>query len=253
MLITCFLALFLVSHVSDSKPTTWTVKGVERQAIILEPLKNSETRIPVIFNFHGHGGNMRNMARKDFQKYWPEAIIVCPQGLNTPGKTDPEGKKPGWQKYEGDQSDRDLHFVDAMLRTLREKYTIDENRLYVTGHSNGGGFTYLLWATRPQVFAAYAPSAAGMRKRDGLAPAPIMHIAGTADTVVPFKNQQQTMEAIRKNNQCNEVGARLGPRSTLYSSSSGADVITYIHPGTHKYPDEVNSLIIKFFKEHPKK
>lgn len=253
MLITCFLTLIHVSIFQDTKPTFWTVNGVQRQAIILEPLKKSDERIPVIFNFHGHGGNMRRMAQKDFQKYWPEALIVCPQGLNTPGKTDPEGKKPGWQKFEGDQSDRDLHFVDAMLKTLREKYSIDEKRLYVTGHSNGGGFTYLLWATRPQVFAAYAPSAAGMRKRDNLTPAPIMHIAGTADTVVPFENQQRTMEAIRKNNHCDNAGIRLGPRSTRYPSKTGADVVTYIHPGTHKYPEEVNPLIVRFFKEHPKK
>lgn len=247
------LLCLLVPFSQETKPTTWTVNGVERQAIILEPLKKKDERIPLIFNFHGHGGNMRNQAKRDFQKHWPEAMIICPQGLNTPGKTDLEGKKSGWQKTEDDQSDRDLHFVDAMLKTLRENYPIDEKRLYVTGHSNGGGFTYLLWATRPQVFAAYATSAAGMRKRDNLIPRPVMHIAGIADTVVPFDNQQRTMAAVRRNNQCDETGTKLGPRSTRYPSKTGADVVTYIHPGTHKYPEEVNPLIIKFFKEHPRK
>jgi polyhydroxybutyrate depolymerase len=246
------LLLLALAPLEDTKPTTWKVNGVERQAIILEPIKKTDERIPVIFNFHGHGGNMKNMARKDFQKHWPEALIICPQGLNTPGKNDPEGKRAGWQKTTGDQSDRDLHFVDTMLKTLKEKYHIDEKRIFVTGHSNGGGFTYLLWAARPQVFAAYAPSAGGMRNRKDLPPAPVLHIAGKNDTNVLFENQQKTMEAVRKNNQCEEKG-KPWEKCTLYCSPTGADVATYIHAGTHKYPEEANAIIVKFFKEHAKK
>ena len=83
------------------------------------------------------------------------------QGLNTPGAlTDTEGKKPGWQKTFGDQDDRDLKFFDAVLATLKKDYKVDEKRIYATGHSNGGGFTYLLWAARGEVFAAVAPCAA---------------------------------------------------------------------------------------------
>ena len=92
---------------------------------------------------------------------WPEAVVVYMQGLSTPGRlTDPEGKKPGWQSAAGDQGDRDLKFFDALLATLKQEYKIDERRIYSTGHSNGGGFTYLLWSARPNMFAAVAPSAA---------------------------------------------------------------------------------------------
>ena len=84
-----------------------------------------------------------------YHELWPEAIAVYMQGLNTPGAlTDPEGKKPGWQKTVGDQNDRDLKFFDAVLATLKKDYKVDEKRIYATGHSNGGGFTYLLWAAR---------------------------------------------------------------------------------------------------------
>lgn len=31
------------------------------------------------------------------QTLWPEAIVVYPQGLNSPGPVDPPGNKPGWQ------------------------------------------------------------------------------------------------------------------------------------------------------------
>src|SRR4051812_24788524 len=144
----------------------WTVDGVTREAIIFAPATAKTTAAPVVFAFHGHGGNMRQASRSfGYQKVWTEAIVVYMQGLNTPGRlTDSEGKRPGWQRDVGDQGDRDLHFFDAVLASLRKDYRVDEKHIYATGHSNGGSFTYLLWAARGDQFAAFAPSAAVMAK-----------------------------------------------------------------------------------------
>ena len=95
-----------------------------------------------------------------YHTLWPEAIVVYMQGLPTPGKTDPDGKQPGWQRLAGDQQDRDFKFFDAVLADLKKDYKVDAKRVYATGHSNGGGFTYLLWSTRGDIFAAMGPSAA---------------------------------------------------------------------------------------------
>jgi len=248
-----FAVLLAFPHLAvaqESKTHDWTIDGVKRQAIIKPPLKKGTGPAPVIFGFHGHGGTMQNYARKDFQKYWPEAIFVSPQGLPTPGAlTDPQGLRAGWQKDKGDQKDRDLHFVDAILKTLHEEYQIDDKRIYVTGHSNGGGFTYLLWAARPNVFAAFAPSAAGNKYRTDITPAPIFHLAGEKDQVVPFVYQQRMMEAVRKNNQCESEGKEWAPMCKIYASKADAPFISFIHGGDHKYPDEANPLIMKFFKE----
>jgi poly(3-hydroxybutyrate) depolymerase len=43
---------------------------------------------------------------------------------------------------------------------LRKDYKTDAKRIYATGHSNGGEFTYLLWHARGKEFAAFAPSGA---------------------------------------------------------------------------------------------
>jgi polyhydroxybutyrate depolymerase len=138
------------------------VDGVAREALLHVPAQAKDKPCPVVFAFHGHGGNMNHSARTfGYHLLWPEAIVIYPQGLNTPGRlTDPEGKKPGWQGSVGDQGDRDLKFFDAMLADLRANHQVDDRRIYSTGHSNGGGFTYLLWAARGDVFAAVAPSAA---------------------------------------------------------------------------------------------
>src|SRR5689334_19713264 len=123
-------AVIAASNCFAAEParTTFTVIAVGREALIF--VTPATSKAPVIFAFHGHGGNMHFAAAgMAFQNSWPEAIVVYPQGLPTPGIVfDHEGKKPGWQREAGQEGDRDLKFVDAMLKTLREKYSIDENR-----------------------------------------------------------------------------------------------------------------------------
>src|ERR1017187_5426682 len=159
----------------------WTVDGAVREALVYAPPQASTNASPVVFVFHGHGGSMQNAARSfALQRVWPAAIVVYPQGLNTPGRlTDPEGKRAGWQSVTGAQGDRDLKFFDAMLASIRKDYRVDDKRIYATGHSNGGGFTYLLWAARGEQFAAFAPSSAAAARNLGkLKPTPVMHVAG---------------------------------------------------------------------------
>lgn len=211
--------------------------------------------VPVIFAFHGHGGGARQAALSfHLHKEWPEALVVYMQGLPTPSAlVDPDGKKNGWQNVEGQQGDRDLKFFDAVLATLKGEYNIDESRIYATGHSNGGGFTYLLWRARPDAFAAFAPCAAGgARLAAKITPKPAMHIAGRNDELVRFSMQEKNIEAIKKTNGCNEKGEKWAENCTLFPSKSGTPVVAYIHDGTHKYPAEAPALIVKFFKEHAK-
>jgi polyhydroxybutyrate depolymerase len=230
----------------------WTVDGVVRQALVFVPAQASTNPSPVVFAFHGHGGSMQNAARSfAYHREWPEAIAVYPQGLKTPGRlTDPEGKRAGWQHAAGDQGDRDLKFVDAMLASLKEDYHADEKRIYAAGHSNGGGFTYLLWAARGDLFAAFGPSAAAaVRNLAKLKPKPVLHVAGQNDQLVKFAWQKLTMDALRRLNECGE-GKEWGKWCTEYPSKIGAPVVTFIHPGTHQFPAAAPAAIVKFFKQH---
>src|SRR4051812_2379104 len=125
------------------------IDDVPREALVYAPKSATSTSAPLVFVFHGHGGSAPQVARSfAMSREWPEAISVYMQGLNTPGRlTDPEGKKTGWQHGAGVLGDRDLKFFDALLVKLKHDYKVDEHRIYATGHSNGGGFTYLLWET----------------------------------------------------------------------------------------------------------
>jgi len=73
---------------------------------------------------------------------------VYPGALPSPSVIDPRGLKPGWQNEAGQQGDRDLKLFDAILATMHQKFSVDDKRIYSTGFSNGGGFSYVLWAER---------------------------------------------------------------------------------------------------------
>lgn len=254
------LAKKVAEAVKDLERREWQVEGVTREALLYVPANAKTEATPVVFAFHGHGGNMRNAAAMfHYHQIWPEAIAVYMQGLNTPGRlTDPEGKKPGWQHSWGAQNDRDLKFFDAVLASLKADYKVNEKRIYSTGHSNGGGFTYLLWATRGDVFAAMAPSAAAGPGNDwtnhlaSLKPKPVMHLAGEMDPLVKFEWQQRGIAALKKLNGCEETGTEWAPLCTLYASHSGTPVVTLIHPGAHNFPATAPELFVKFFKEYAK-
>jgi polyhydroxybutyrate depolymerase len=248
-LVTCAKTIFATDDSLIRRE--WKVDGTVREALVYAPPAAKQDATPVLFAFHGHGGSMQRAARMfGFETLWPDAIVVYMQGLNTPGRlTDPEGKKPGWQKWIGDQNDRDLKFFDAVLASLKQDYRVNQKRIYSTGHSNGGGFTYVLWAARPDTFAAFAPSSCATGQKVQLTKSkPVLHLAGENDPLVKFEWQKQTMDELRKLNQCGE-GKAWGKNCTLYESKLGAPVVTFIHPGTHAFPPEAPALVVKFFKQ----
>lgn len=256
----CWLGLALVLTMSGLQAADgpvrreWTVGGVTREGLVYVPSTATTQATPVIFAFHGHGGTMRNAARSfPLHTLWVEAIVVYLQGLPTPGQlTDPEGKRAGWQGRIGAQGDRDLKFFDEVLAGLRREYRVDERRIYATGHSNGGGFTYLLWAARGDVFAAMAPSAAVITAdASKLKPKPVMHIAGEKDELVKFAWQETMIAKLKKLNQVG-AGEPWDKLCTVFPSSIGAPLVTMIHPGTHAYPSAAPALIVKFFQQHAK-
>ena len=246
------------ADISGLKKMTWNVGDTTREALVyLPPSTSTSKKVPLIFAFHGHGGTSGYAARKlAFHVTWPEAICIYPQGLPTAVPViDPEGQRNGWQKNIGDQDDRDLRFFDRMLATMKSDYEIDERRIYSSGHSNGGYFTYILWAARGETFAALAPIAGTMvlRHSENLKPIPIIHVAGEKDPIVRFRLQEWTMERDRKLNECVSEGKPAGNFCTEYSSPKGAPVVTFIHPGGHEVPEGAIKRITQFFQEHPKK
>ncbi len=253
-----FLSLLLL-------PLTWgrgaeplqempfTIDGVTRTALVYAPASAKTKAAPLVFVFHGHGGDAQRAARMfHTETLWPEAIVVYLQGVPTPiPPTDVEGKQNGWQIRAGTFGDRDLKFFDAVFARMKQDYRVDGKRIYSTGHSNGGYFTLVLWLKRAEVFAAVAPSAAALVFNDPLTPKPVMHLSGEKDTLVAYARQQKAMETERRVNGCDTNGTAWDKGCTLYPSKGGTPVVTFIHPGGHGFDPAEPGLIVKFFKEHP--
>ena len=148
---------------------------------------------------------------------------------------------------------RDLKFFDAMLATMRQTYTVDDQRIYSTGFSNGAAFSYLLWAERGKVLAAFGIVAGAIWPPTQLTePRAVLVIAGQTDQVIPISLQQQAIEAARQVDSATGPGQPCGPICILYPSTTNTPVVTRIHPGGHIYPPWAPPAIVEFFKLHKK-
>ena len=66
---------------------------IEREALVIAPTRDDPSgKAPVLFAFHGHGGDINDaQLTMHFEKAWPEAIVVYMQGLPTDSLSDPQG------------------------------------------------------------------------------------------------------------------------------------------------------------------
>ena len=92
------------------------------------------------------------------------------------------------------QPERDTRSVAAMLDEVCDEYSVDRGRVYLSGLSDGGTFTYLLGLSRPELFAGIAPVAADftgmmddmLRRKQGLE-LPICIVHGVHDHIFPVE------------------------------------------------------------------
>lgn len=229
------------------------VDGVMRKMLVYKP--SSSGAHPLIFAFHGRKGTMEHAcARFQLHKYWPEAVVVYPQGLwnPLPSKVGPGW---GWIRPDIDGNGRDIRFFDELLKYMKQKFDIDTSRIYSFGHSNGGSFTFSLWAFRGDVFAAVAPSSSPVGKRGfvrgKLTPKPCFMVAGEKDELVLYDTSMETFEFLKVLNGCRKAKA-LNPQTTYYRGRHGCDIGTYFHGGGHRYPTEASRYVVEFFKSHRK-
>ena len=232
---------------------SFDVNGTKRTAVLVVP--NDLTHpAPVVFAFHGHGGNGALFDRReDIDGLWPDAIVIYPDGLpGHKGITDPDGSQPGWQVRPGDEGDRDLAFYDVMLSTLRVNLPVDNDRIFVMGHSNGSGFTALLWTLRGGDIAAIATLSGQPAELEfNVAPVRSMFLMmGKADPLVPFEQQRQAIPRAEAKLSIDPSTAKSDGYLTTEHGPNDIELDTYIHPGGHDVPDEVPPLIVAFFQRH---
>lgn len=227
---------------------TIKVDGVERRFQCYLP--EGDSPVPLVFAFHGHGGNMRSAARSfRIHEVWLEVAVVYMEGLPTKTKNDPEGNRNGWGTGRSEDAKRDYKFFDETFDWIQKKTKIDKSAVFAMGHSNGGGFTYNVWNSHPDLFLGIAPSAATGRAVRVAKPMNILHITGDKDPTVDPKSQEETVARLRTQFSCKEQSTEWVPGAKKWETSDGKSIVHYVYSGTHKYPTEAPKLAVKFFKE----
>lgn len=235
---------------------TYDINGVARKVLIFEPQLKSE-KTPVIFVFHGHGGNAQFASKKiDFQNYDKEALVVFMEGIaGTSGYVvDKKGLLNGWQMFPNDHGNRDVLFFDEVLKDLSKIYNVDTSRIYAVGHSNGAKFVNVLWVERADKIAAICSVAAlGGRMIKGANPLSVWMSMGKNDPLVPYRMQKQSISIVSDNLKTDPKSTLIKGDKTIYTGTDETELVVEERDAGHEFPHESIPEIIEFFRRNSKK
>ena len=162
-----------------------------RRTYLLHVPRRDDPRQPaaLVLALHGAGMNGRLMRwATGLSDKADEAgfVVAYPDGT---GRGPLLAWNVGWGgRGPDDGRPDDVAFLTAVIDDIARLTPIDPRRVYACGFSNGGMMCYRLAAEVPERFAAVAAVAgvvAGTPAPPAL-PVPILHIHGTADTIVPY-------------------------------------------------------------------
>jgi len=87
----------------------------------------------------------------------------------------------------------------VFIEQLKQKFPVDENRIYLTGLSMGGFGTWFTAMARPDLFAAIAPvCGGGMPWNASVLTMPVWAFHGVEDKAVTVRHSDEMVEALQK-------------------------------------------------------
>lgn len=172
------------------------IDGIARSYIIDVPSDfTKRSNAPLVFVLHGGGGNAESAIRMSgFSDValGDGAIIVYPEGS---GRL--RNKLKTWNAthccgYAIENNVDDIAYFDQLIDYLLKFYSIDPNRIFVTGMSNGGMMSHQLAIALPHKIRAIAPVVGGLfgDEKTPASPVAALIINGLLDQSVPYKGGQ---------------------------------------------------------------
>lgn len=250
------------AQVSNLKPFSMEHGGIQRNGLFYLP-ESYDGSVPysLVFALHGNGGSARYFDSFAFNQRAEELQFIMVY---------PDGFQGSWEIGPGyDAGIDDAGFFREMIRCFSSQYSVDPERIYVTGHSLGGFMSYRLGLSLDGVLAAIAPVSGMALYAKGdpgdVKPLAVLHIHAENDSVVPFEGDpdtwlpsaQQSVDFWRKGNQASKEtedfysipGVMTG---RLWPSGTGADTAMMIYNrGGHSWPVGATERICQFFYTHP--
>ena len=240
---------------------------VERSFHIMAPSRiDEDISYPVVFAFHGKGGQGRNFVSSmipfvDAGRF----VAILPNGIDR-----------GWNLGTNPARPDDLAFVDSLIEYLRQFRELNLERMYALGFSNGAGLVHQLAVNRSH-FTAHAAMATALI--EGNEPDADVHRAsfltlhGLDDPVCPYEggpgrvrlnflaaeaSAQLWAQQLGCSDQPSEVGeTNEGNRRLLWSPCDGGHRVLHygVSGSEHSIPRSTEGglypLIIDFFDATP--
>ncbi|MHA1280722.1 MAG: alpha/beta hydrolase family esterase [Candidatus Helarchaeota archaeon] len=209
--------------------------GQKRFYFVYLPKNYSNSReFPLVIYLHSYGGSA--FGEFDYVMLHQVAdinnfVMVFPSA------------KYNWNSGIGDLSAYDppdiddVGFIKELIGYLSKIYSIDLERVYATGYSNGGFMAYKLACQLSDQIAAIASVSGSLSEStiencDPKRPFPILHFHGTRDAYIPLEGMpgslsvEETLNYWIEFNKCNEFASEKVADSDL-SDNSSVELHTY--------------------------
>jgi predicted esterase len=165
-------------------------KTLQPYRVYVPSAYDGKKKYPLIIALHGMGGDENSFFlgyENGLIKREAEArgyIVACPKGR-------------GSASMYIANAERDV--IDVIAEMKRD-YSIDPDRVYLTGHSMGGYGTWSVAVNHPDLFAAIAPFAGGgslltVNKLAAISHVPEIVVHGDADPTVPVEESRKMVKA----------------------------------------------------------
>jgi len=237
--------------------------GIERNGLIYVPESyDGSTLFSLVFALHGNGGNADSFHSTGFNEHAEELHFIMIY---------PNGYKGSWEIGPGyDAGVDDIGFFKEMISSFSSQYSIDPDRVYITGHSLGAFMTYRLGKSLTDELSAIAPvsglSTYAKGSREGVNPLSVMHVHAIDDPIIPFEGSMDwtfpsVEESLRFWKEVNSTQESPENYFTISGVMSGLlwpskdslyDVaLLRYERGGHSWPEGATDRIVHFFYNHP--
>jgi polyhydroxybutyrate depolymerase len=237
------------------------------------PTYQAGSALPLVLNFHGYNSNAiqeERVSRMSIKADEVGFIVAYPEGL---------GEPQSWKFGSLSEGKADVAFARALIDHLAGHYTIDANRIYATGISNGAEMSYRLACDLADKLAAVGLVSGGyppFRDCQPAHPVPVVVFHGTADNVLAYDGQPPLLLPVRdwaagwaERNGCNSTPVVSLQQGDVTGETWGecrdqAEVVLYTIAGKgHSWPGsnmpaqittqdiDATDVIWEFFVTHP--
>ena len=174
----------------------------------------------------------------------------------------------------------DVAYLTRLIDAVKDAYAIDDTRIALFGHSNGGFMSYRMAHDRSGIISAIASLAGADQSGSPANPVHVLQIHGTADTVIDYEGgifrggerhpgAREGVETWAAHNGCAVTGLETGTLDldqsldgletdvTRYTSgckAGGSAELWTINGGGHgpAVSDHFSRLVVEWLLAHPK-